>query len=98
MTTQIEAAAARWVASGLTDEVTDCQHCGRTNLKHTVRMRLLDADGNDEGEQYIDSPRWNRDAVALTHQHALQGIERERSELEEHSGCLGQALGIFHKL
>lgn len=32
---------------GITDECTECQCCGRTNLKKTVMLLVLDADGND---------------------------------------------------
>ena len=33
---------------GTTDEVTECEHCGRVDLKGTVRLGILDADGNVE--------------------------------------------------
>src|SRR4051812_28057483 len=33
---------------GSTNDVTDCDYCGRTELKGTIRLVLLDADGNDE--------------------------------------------------
>lgn len=38
---------------GTTDEVTECQHCGRTDLKGTIRLGELDADGNVEGVTYF---------------------------------------------
>lgn len=40
-------------AMGMTDDITECGHCGRTDLKSTVRMLTVDADGNDEGESYM---------------------------------------------
>lgn len=33
---------------GTTDEVTECEHCGRTELKGTIRLGILDADGTVE--------------------------------------------------
>jgi hypothetical protein len=38
---------------GTTDEVTECEHCGRTELKGTIRLGALDADGNVEGVTYF---------------------------------------------
>lgn len=31
---------------GITDECLECQHCGRSDLKKTVMLYILDADGN----------------------------------------------------
>jgi hypothetical protein len=42
-----------WVARGTTDDVTTCEHCGKEDLKGTVRMVALDADGGEDGEQYM---------------------------------------------
>lgn len=39
-------------ALGFTDEITTCEHCGRTCLKGTVRVAYIDADGNEDGELY----------------------------------------------
>lgn len=38
---------------GTTDEVTACGHCGRVDLKGTVRLGVLDADGNVEDVTYF---------------------------------------------
>ncbi len=40
---------------GTTDEVTTCDLCGRPELKGTVRLAELDADGNVEGIVYYGS-------------------------------------------
>ena len=42
-----------WTAKGTTDDVTICGHCGREDLKGTVRMVALDADGQEHGEEYM---------------------------------------------
>jgi hypothetical protein len=38
---------------GTTDEVTSCDCCGKTELKSTVELWELDADGNDLGDQPV---------------------------------------------
>lgn len=38
---------------GTTDEVTECELCGRQELKGTVVLAVLDADGNEEDVVYF---------------------------------------------
>jgi hypothetical protein len=38
---------------GTTDDVTECEHCGRVDLKGTIRLGALDADGNVEDVTYF---------------------------------------------
>lgn len=40
---------------GTTDEVTTCDLCGRINLKGTIVLAELDADGNPDGTVYAGS-------------------------------------------
>lgn len=40
---------------GTTDEVTTCEICGREELKGTIVLGVLDADGNVEAEMYAGS-------------------------------------------
>lgn len=35
---------------GTTGDVTECEHCGRTELKGTIVLGILDADGNPDGD------------------------------------------------
>src|SRR4029079_3973808 len=51
--TTAEVEVFRWVARGFTDDVTDCQHCGKTDLKGTVRMVALGPDNEDLGDCYM---------------------------------------------
>lgn len=44
--------AARWIARGFTDDVTECEHCGRVELKGTVRLEAITPDGDSDGEIY----------------------------------------------
>jgi hypothetical protein len=48
-----ETAPYGYRACGTTDEITDCDHCGKAGLKSTVILRFLDADGNTDGERYV---------------------------------------------
>lgn len=40
---------------GTTDDVTECELCGRQELKGTVVLAVLDEDGNEEGVVYYGS-------------------------------------------
>lgn len=40
---------------GITDECTQCQHCGKGKLRSTVVLAILDADGNEEATTYYGS-------------------------------------------
>lgn len=48
-----EAITFRWAAKGFTDDVTECGHCGRTELKGTVRMAELSSDNEEIGDMYM---------------------------------------------
>lgn len=43
---------SRWRARGFTEDINTCDFCGKQELKGTVRMVALDADGQEEDEQY----------------------------------------------
>ncbi|HEY9418071.1 MAG TPA: hypothetical protein VIQ30_25205 [Pseudonocardia sp.] len=53
MTNTATAARKVFLVLGSTDEVTSCEHCGRTELKGTIRLGVLDADGNVEDVTYF---------------------------------------------
>lgn len=40
---------------GVTDECIECQKCGKADLKSTIVLAILDADGNDEEITYYGS-------------------------------------------
>jgi hypothetical protein len=52
-TTITEKVTVTWRAKGFTDDVTECERCGKVELKGTVRMVAVDTDGNEDGEQYM---------------------------------------------
>lgn len=41
-------ATADYLVKGSTGDITTCDHCGRTNLRKTVILATLDADGAEE--------------------------------------------------
>lgn len=47
-----DTAQVTWTAKGFTDEITACEICGKPELKGTVRMAAIDADGEQAGEVY----------------------------------------------
>lgn len=53
MTTNTTAPAFRYI--GITDECVECQKCGKTQLRSTVVLAVLDADGNTEDVTYYGS-------------------------------------------
>src|SRR4051794_19962978 len=52
-TTAVEVQTYVWRAKGFTDDVVECDRCGRAELKGTVRMVATDADGDEADEQYM---------------------------------------------
>lgn len=48
--TETLTAAAKFRYLGVTDDIVQCERCGKPNLKSTVVLVPQDADGNDEGD------------------------------------------------
>lgn len=40
---------------GSTDDITECDQCGKVDLKGTVILGIMDDDGNIDGEIYVGS-------------------------------------------
>lgn len=55
MTTTTTAPAPTFRYIGITDECVVCEKCGKTQLKSTVILAILDADGNAENATYYGS-------------------------------------------
>lgn len=53
--TSASATAPRFRYIGTTDERTECDRCGKVDLKSTVIIATLDADGNDDAVVYYGS-------------------------------------------
>jgi hypothetical protein len=67
---------------GTTDDVTECEHCGRTDLKGTIRLGVLDADGNVEGETYFGAVCGARAAGWTTKDIRKQATAANRANAE----------------
>lgn len=48
--TETVTAAAKFRYLGITDEIVQCERCGKPNLKSTIVLVPQDADGNDESD------------------------------------------------
>ncbi|MGH3966506.1 MAG: hypothetical protein ACRDRY_25255 [Pseudonocardiaceae bacterium] len=78
---------------GTTDEVTECQHCGRVDLKGTIILGELDADGNVSGTTYFGAvcgaraAEWTtreiRKAAAAVDRAAVEAARIERARLAD---------------
>ncbi|MFJ5997553.1 hypothetical protein [Streptomyces sp. NPDC092370] len=70
---------------GTTDEITTCELCGKPELRGTVQMIELDADGNDFADHYYGSScaakaaGWTQKAVT-TAARAADRAKREAAE------------------
>lgn len=53
--TTTQTAALTYRILGTTDDITNCDQCGRDDLNSTVILGYLDADGNVEGVRYVGS-------------------------------------------
>ena len=51
--TNTDTARKAFKVLGTTDEVTECEHCGRVELKGTIVLGILDEDGNIEDRTYF---------------------------------------------
>lgn len=70
---------------GTTDEITTCELCGKPELKGTVQMIELDADGNDFTDHYFGTScaakaaGWTQKAVTM----AVRAADRAKKEAAE---------------
>lgn len=69
---------------GTTNDVTTCEHCGRNELKGTIILAALDADGNEEGVTYFGATCGARAAGWTTKDIRTKATaaNRERQEAE----------------
>ncbi|WP_144121115.1 hypothetical protein [Catellatospora sichuanensis] len=78
-----------YVAMGMTDDVTTCEICGKPELKGTVRLMLVDSDGNSEGEVFAGvscaAKRAGRKATEIRTEAKRADKARENAVREAHS-------------
>jgi hypothetical protein len=65
---------------GTTDESTECDLCGKVELKATVMLMPLDADGNDDGDVYYFGTSCAAKAAGWTVREVRAGIKRAAAE------------------
>lgn len=73
MNTITHTQAYRYQAAGFTDDITTCDLCGKTELKGTVRLTIVDADGDHDGEIYAGvtcAARWQGKTAATVRTEA----------------------------
>jgi hypothetical protein len=65
---------------GTTDESTECDLCGKVELKATVMLMPLDADGNDDGDVCYFGTSCAAKAAGWTVREVRAGIKRAAAE------------------
>lgn len=75
--------AKAYRVKGTTDDVTDCELCGKAELKGTVMLVPLDADGNDDGEVCYFGTSCAAKAAGWTVRDVKAGIKRAADEKRE---------------
>ncbi|MFD8226889.1 hypothetical protein ACFV16_22260 [Streptomyces massasporeus] len=65
---------------GTTDESTECDLCGKVELKVTVMLVPLDADGNDDGDVCYFGTSCAAKAAGWTVREVKAGIKRAAAE------------------
>ena len=68
---------------GTTDDVTNCELCGKVELKGTVMLAPLDADGNEVGEVSYFGTSCAAKAAGWTVRDVKAGIKRAADEERE---------------
>lgn len=72
--------AKAYRVTGTTDDVTDCELCGKVELKGTVMLVPLDAEGNDDGEVSYFGTSCAAKAAGWTVREVKAGIKRAADE------------------
>lgn len=75
--------AKAYRVKGTTDDVTTCELCGKVELKGTVMLAPLDADGNEGGEVSYFGTSCAAKAAGWTVREVRAGIKRAADEKRE---------------
>lgn len=75
--------AKAYRVKGTTDDVTDCELCGKVELKGTVVLVPLDAEGNEDGEVCYFGTSCAAKAAGWTVREVKAGIKRAADEERE---------------
>lgn len=66
MTTETSTGTTKFRYLGVTDEVVQCERCGKPNLRSTIVLVPQDADGNDDGDQVYYGSSCGARALGVT--------------------------------
>lgn len=75
--------AKAYRVKGTTDEATECELCGKVELKATVMLVPLDDDGNDDGDVAYFGTSCAAKAAGWTVREVKAGIKRAADEERE---------------
>jgi hypothetical protein len=104
---EVVPAAKVFRVAGMTDEITTCELCGRNELRGTVQMIELDADGNDVTDHYFGTScaakaaGWTQDDVKASVKAAeaskkeAKRLEREAAHKSENERFSAWCVGNF---
>ncbi len=69
-------------AMGMVDDVTTCEICGKPELKGTVRLVIIDADGAEDGEVYAGVTCAARRAGRKASDIRTEAVRADRERLQ----------------
>ena len=86
---------------GITDDRTNCECCGRTNLKRTIRLLVLDVDGSTIGATYYGTEcaaratrRTNANVTKIASERQAEA-DRRAARNAEYADILAYADEVF---
>ncbi|MGP3776996.1 hypothetical protein ACTWJ8_39805 (plasmid) [Streptomyces sp. SDT5-1] len=90
--------APKWTIKGIVDDCTTCECCGRTNLKRTVALMPLDADGNEEGTVTYYGTSCAAAELRWTQTQVTNAARRASREHTEHDAWAREIITVFGPL
>jgi hypothetical protein len=82
---------------GITDEETSCSCCGRVELKATIVLAVLDADGNATGEVTHFGRTCGARALGWNVKAVDVAVKNTKAEMARHAEAMDRAVR-FHPL
>ena len=73
----------KYKVKGTTDDKLECEHCGKTHLKKTVALGILDAEGNETGEVKYCGTTCASKLMKSVGQHKTGAQIKREAEIED---------------